>query len=288
LSLCTKLETIGSSAFSGCSSYAETVNLTASKNTLASIGSSAFRSSKIPSVNLIDCTLLTTIEPSTFYNCPELTNITLTGCTGILSIGEFAFAYCAELTSVILTGCTGIKTIGDSAFYGCSKLPSIDLSPCPIETIGPFAFGGYIDTNHSASATPKCSLLTSITFPATLKTIGAYAFYNSGLTALNLQTCTALTSIGDFAAQNCLALVTVRLPASIATLGDHAFEYCTAMTDIYFAGATPPANAGDYTFSALTAYLLKIHVPSGSGIPATYMSWWDSKASWQLYSSVGL
>ena len=87
------------------------------------------------------------IEPFTYYNCTSLINLTF----------EKALQY----------------SICSYSFYNCTNLSSI--------TFGEGLF--YI----GVSAFEKCSLLTEITLPNTLKLIGAKSFYNTNITKVKFQ-----------------------------------------------------------------------------------------------------
>ena len=79
-----------------------------------------------------------------------------------------------------------------------------------------------------------CSTLTSVTFPASLTSIGGHAFQGcSALTSVDLSS-TSLTSIGSSAFSGCEALTSVVFPASLTSIGGGAFYYCVALTSVAF------------------------------------------------------
>lgn len=115
----------------------------------------------IDSVNLPEN--LTSIEDHTFSFCTSLTTIDLSNCTGLTSISRSAFENCSNLASVIFpeslasigdwafancliteidfSGCTNLTSIGENTFYGCESLTTIDLSGCTnLTSIGSSAF----------------------------------------------------------------------------------------------------------------------------------------------------
>ena len=149
--------------------------------TLETIGDCAFHScSGLTSIDLSNCTSLTSIGDFAFCNCSRLTSITLP--SNLTSIGEDAFWYCSGLTEVDLSNCTSLTSIGGEAFAGCSGLTEVDLSNCTsLKSIGSSAFF-------------NCSGLTSITLPSSLTSIGERAFYNcSGLTTIRIEATTPPT-----------------------------------------------------------------------------------------------
>ena len=138
------LTSIGSFAFSGCSS------LTSIKipSSVTSIGYHAF----------YDCSGLTSIEipssvtsigSSAFSGCSSLTSIEIP--SSVTSIGDSVFRDCSSLTSIEIP--SSVTSIGYGAFYNCSSLTSIEI-PSSVTSIGSNAFA-------------DCSSLTKITIKAT-------------------------------------------------------------------------------------------------------------------------
>ena len=69
------------------------------------------------------------------------------------------------------------------------------------------------------------------TIPAGVTSIGAWAFYTTGLTSIEIPA--SVTSIGMRAFQNCPNLATVTVYAPSCTLGDNAFANCNNLANIY-------------------------------------------------------
>ena len=108
---------------------------------------------------------------------------------------------------------TGLTSITSNAFVGCSSLSSVTL-PNTITSIDQSAFG----INGQAVG---CTSLTSIVFPTSLTTIGFEAFYQSGLTEVNLPY--SVTTIGPLAFGDCNSLETISLPATVTDISGNAF-----------------------------------------------------------------
>ena len=147
-----------------------------------------------------------------FYNCSALTDVILPAKVG--SIGDSAFSGCTSLIGVTLPD--GLESLGESVFYGCRSLTRIAL-PASLKSIGEGAFSrcaqlaafesplassdgrclvvdgalvafapaGLADyalpegTKTVASVAMKyCTQLQSVTIPASVESIGEYAFYN--------------------------------------------------------------------------------------------------------------
>ena len=63
--------------------------------------------------------------------------------------------------------------------------------------------------------------------------IGDYAFENcSGLTEVDLSNCTKLASIGEQAFEDCIGITKVSLPLSLTMIEDYAFRNCAKLTNI--------------------------------------------------------
>ena len=108
---------------------------------------------------------------------------------------------------------TGLTSIASNAFAGCSGLTAVTL-PNTITSIGQNAFG----INSQGMG---CTSLNSIVFPNSLTTIGFEAFYQSGLTEVNLPY--SVTYIGPLAFGDCNNLVAVSLPATVTQIEGNAF-----------------------------------------------------------------
>ena len=148
------ITSIGTSAFSGCSSL---TSITIPDG-VTSIGSRAFSDcSSLTSITIPEG--VTSIGDSAFWYCSSLTSITIPD--GVTSIGNSAFSGCSSLTSITIPD--GVTSIGDYTFYGCSKLTSITI-PEGVTSIGDHAFKG-------------CYSLTSITIPEGVTSIGISAFF---------------------------------------------------------------------------------------------------------------
>ena len=195
-----------------------------------------------------------------FYKCNELETVTfeegmtaipqylMKDCTGlktinwastITSIGEYAFSSCTGLEEVVIPG--GIATIGNNAFSYCTGLTSVTF-PVSVTKIDRHAFRNC--SNLSSVTLPEkleqlngCAFsdtaLTSITIPATLKTVsteswsGAYRgpFYKCN----DLETVTfeeGMTAIPRYLMRDCTGLTYAFIPDSVTSVGEKAFANC--------------------------------------------------------------
>ncbi|QIB68551.1 leucine-rich repeat protein [Aminipila butyrica] len=144
---------------------------------------------------------------------PELKKVTIPAT--VVTISREAFHGCA-LTEVIFLPGSQLKTIGESAFAYCTKLPSISL-PEGVTSIGDRAFDGD-------------SLLSGMVIPASVETIGAYAFnVCTGLRSITFGDSGNLRTIGAGAFYNCFRLSALDIPEGVTEIGDNAFRISSGL-----------------------------------------------------------
>ena len=145
--------------------------------------------------------------------------------------GYYLEVYCSSLAGDLIIPDTVtyngssycVTSIGDNAFgcssygEGCTLLTSITI-PNSVTTIGESAF--Y-----------KCTSLTSITIPNSVTSIGNSAFYEcTSLTSVTIPN--SVTTIGENAFQSCTSLTSVTIPNSVTTIEGSAFHNCISLTSI--------------------------------------------------------
>ncbi|MBO8477132.1 MAG: leucine-rich repeat protein [Bacteroidetes bacterium] len=209
---------IGREAFSGCTGLTSVTI----PNSVTSIGIHAFSyCSGLTSVTIPNS--VTSIGNYAFYGCSGLTSVTLGN--SITSIGEYAFYGCTGLTSVTIPN--SVTTIDDFAFYGCTGLTSFHI-PKSVKNIGSCPFGDTnistitIDNNNSSFSVVDNVLYT--------KDLSVLVFYPPKKAELQFSIPNSVTSIGDYAFENCTGLTFVTIPNSVTTIGKSAFRYCTGLT----------------------------------------------------------
>ena len=204
---------------------------------------------KLGSINLPDS--LTNIEEYAFYGCSGLTSITIPD--SVTSIGDGAFSDCEGLTSIHIgagiqevswlpSDVSNIKiTISKDNPYlaadGKAIFAKSNEGLSVLQYISanttydiPAAVDGFPVTSIRNYAFSYCSL-TSITIPDSVTSIGEYAFQNcSGLTSVTIGN--SVTSIGSRAFANCSSLTSITIPDSVISIGDGAFWSCSGLSSV--------------------------------------------------------
>ena len=141
---------------------------------------------------------------------------------------------------------SNLTSIGNNAFEYCNSLDYINLEATKIAEIGDSAFIGRI--NDPQKAPDMYCKFTSISFPATLKTIGSYAFANSDLSTITWASNSSIESIGERAFSQCTQLKKLYIPASVKTIYKHAFYKCTALSEVTFDTEAKLEKIDSYAF----------------------------------------
>ena len=89
----------------------------------------------------------------------------------------------------------------------------------------------YSVTSIGYMAFNKCSGLTSVTIPSSVKSIEESTFADcKGLTSVTIPN--SVVSIGGYAFYNCSSLTSVTIPNSVTSIGDKAFYNCLGLTKV--------------------------------------------------------
>lgn len=180
---------------------------------------------------------LTIVADQAFAHNPVLPTMTLP--TTVTQIHGSAFEGSGNLASINLGALTSLASIGTSAFAG-TKLTSVTI-PASVSTIGNSAFSGCASlrtatfaAGSSLTAIPDLMFagapLTTLRLPPGVTTIGAEAFEGSRLAGVTLPA--SLTSLGDYAFYHSDRLAFVDFPDGLQTIGSQAFQF-TALTSVY-------------------------------------------------------
>lgn len=252
-------------------------------STLAIIGDEAFKGSDIGKIVFEGDAFAEslTIGTAAFQNAKGLSGLLLPASTTVIgdyafsgssinltalpkhlsSIGSYAFSHTAGLNSINIPG--SVKIIGDHAFYMCENLREVTLKE-GLEIIGDYAFSQVGGGSH----------FTKITIPASVTTIGNYAFAGGDLV-------NGATSVGGnlseitFAAESLLKtigahafegtkLTTITIPNSVTSIGAYAFN-STGIQEVIFedSGTEPLVIGTEYVYQKNSAGALVTVVEIG-------------------------
>lgn len=176
-----------------------------------------------------------------FENCLKLKSIVFRTGKFDAVIGAETFMNCKSLQSVVIP--SNYSTIKENAFLGCTALESVTIKRSD------YAFANQSIEN---SAFRDCTMLTNISLPTTLNSIGAYAFYGCAVETLKIPEGVTDISYGAFAESPNLTDVT--LPTTLTNIGASstsfkgAFENCLKLQKVTFRQGTSDAVIGAETF----------------------------------------
>ena len=229
LTLPASVQSIGSSVFAGCTALGS-ITIPASVTDLAPDAFASSGSVKTPyygnghTISFADgCKYK--IQNGILYDDESLLNVyevqeSVTVPGGIKYIGDNAFqvmpASSTDNTLTSITFPSTLVSIGDSAFQRNTGLTSITI-PSNVTDLGTGVFLG-------------CSGITEVTIEAALDEIPDYTFSGTSITTIDLPD--SVTRIGANAFENCDDLTSIDIPDSATEIGEKAFNGCSVLTSI--------------------------------------------------------
>ena len=161
---------------------------------------------------------------------------------GVISIGNNAFENATALTAVTFGPGSVLVSIGNQAFKGTTSLTNITVDVGTELIASPTSVRSNKVSTTSVRAT---SITSSINFPA------------------------SLTSIGDYAFSGATSITSITIPASVTSIGEYAFSGATALANFYFLGNKPTIGTNAFSNVALGGKALITPAATGFGPPGT-------------------
>ena len=251
------------------------------------IGKNAFSGcSNVHTLQFATNSQLQTIDEGAFSRLDQRTDTTSLKLESIqlpdsvVTIGANAFSYNINLSTFTITNNSQLETIGDSAFSMLYSLKTIHI-PSSVISIGNSAFATLTGRNGLTSVTFGANAklesignnafegndqLVQMTLPASLKSIGNYAFADTtNLSEFSIEANSQLESIGERAFYSS-GITSIHLPATMKYLGNNAFESARNLTNATFdANAFSQAEQENQVIYSNTfsncASLVQMHLP---------------------------
>ncbi|MBQ8336594.1 MAG: leucine-rich repeat protein [Bacteroidaceae bacterium] len=190
---------------------------------------------------------VTGIEYNAFYDCPALLSVKIPN--SVTTIGRFAFNRCSGLTSIEIP--SSVETIEEGAFAGCGALESIMVDENNVA----------YDSRNNCNALIETATNTLLrgcentVIPHSVTSIGNYAF-DDCITLTSIEIPNSVTVIGDDAFR-CSGLTSIEIPNSVTVIGDGAFQNCSSLTSIEIPNSVTSIGSGAFSdCEALTDVML--------------------------------
>lgn len=312
LTLPTSLKKLGDGAFYGCSKLTS-VTIPA---TLTDIGYYCFLESNLvtafnvnssnPDYTSVDGMLMSKNQ-DTLFSCPPAKTGTITVPSTVKLIGSYAFYNCTKISGT-LTIPASVDYIGYYSFYNCSLISSFEVNPqnlyftaengvlfsktkdrllvYPVAKSGVYQMPTTIKTIDPAAFAFCSSITGPLQLPASVTSIGLYAFYNcTQISALDVDAGNTefssdngvlykhemdtllvcpLGKTGNYtipenvkyisysAFGGCSGITSITFPTTLTGIGNYAFAYCTGLSKIQISKSTSNiANGAFYSCSNL-------------------------------------
>ena len=115
----------------------------------------------------------------------------------------------------------------------------------------------YVVTSFGDHCFSYCSLMTSITIPSSVTSLGKGCFRECGLTSITIPS--SVTSLGEGCFSGCWFLTSITIPSSVTSMGKDCFSGCWSLTSITIPSSV--TSLGEDCFSGCSR-MTSITIPS--------------------------
>jgi hypothetical protein len=289
-----KLQTIGSDAFSGCTILDDTMQFPGS---LQTIGPRAFfNCNQIQAIDFRPASELRTIGQGAFANCiGAVGQLVIPGSVRKIEAGRpagepgpadyGAFEECRNISSINLSSAVALTSIGGYAFYRCSRAAGELVIPQSVLTIEENAFGECTSlasinlagatqlTAFDPTAFSGCDQISGdLIFPPRLLSVPFYAFRDcTNVQSIGLGNADALLTIGTRAFSGCTSAAgELTIPGSVLKISEYAFYQCSGLQSINLGGASSLTDIGTSAFAFCESVEGELTIPQSVRKIGTY------------------
>ena len=239
---------------------------------VTSIGDYAFGATGLTSVEIPAS--VTSIGRCAFQNCLNLATVTVYAPS--CSLGEDAFANCNELANIYVFSdlVDGYKDAENWSSYEdkITEMPNPngkcgdnvrwaltgESTNYTLTITGSGAMANYASSSVQPWNDYRSSIKT-VVIGNGVTSIGERAFYNTGLTSIDIPA--SVTSIGNYTFAKCTGLTSIEIPASVTSIGDDAFWNCSNLATVTFAEDSQLATIGISAFNSCRG-LASVEIPA--------------------------